>query len=103
MNESKDELVNSIRLNGVLTPIIVRKLIDGQYEIVSGHRRVTAGKMANIHNFPAIVKELSDDEAAILLVDSNLQRENILPSEKAFAYKLKLDVMKLDVMKRQGI
>ena len=97
-DKSMEELITSIKENGILSPIIVRKLDNEQFEIISGHRRVAAGKIAKIHKFPAQVMELNDDEAAILLVDSNLQRENILPSEKAFAYKLKLDVMK-----RQGM
>ena len=97
-DQSMEELIASIKENGILTPIIVRKINDEQFEIISGHRRVAAGKAAKIHKFPAQVVELNDDEAAILLVDSNLQRENILPSEKAFAYKLKLDAMK-----RQGM
>ena len=91
-----EELIASIKENGILTPIIVRRINDEQFEIISGHRRVAAGKAAKIHKFPAQVVELNDDEAAILLVDSNLQRENILPSEKAFAYKL-------DAMKRKGM
>ena len=96
-DESMDELAASIKEYGILSPIIVRKTKNGLFEIISGHRRVEAGKKARVHKFPAIVKNLNDDEAVILLVDSNLQRENILPSEKAFAYKLKLDAMK-----RQG-
>lgn len=95
--KSMEELIESIKENGILTPIIVRRLDNEQFEIISGHRRVAAGKVAKIHKFPAQIMELNDDETAILLVDSNLQRENILPSEKAFAYKLKLDAMK-----RQG-
>ena len=96
-DKSMEELIESIKENGILSPIIVRRLDNEQFEIISGHRRVAAGKVAKIHKFPAQIMELNDDEAAILLVDSNLQRENILPSEKAFAYKLKLDAMK-----RQG-
>ncbi len=96
-DKSMEELIESIKENGILTPIIVRRLDNEQFEIISGHRRVAAEKVAKIHKFPAQIMELNDDEAAILLVDSNLQRENILPSEKAFAYKLKLDAMK-----RQG-
>lgn len=96
-DKSMEELIESIKENGILTPIIVRRLDNEQFEIISGHRRVAAGKVAKIHKFPAQIMELNDDEAAILLVDSNLQRENILPSEKAFAHKLKLDAMK-----RQG-
>lgn len=93
-DDSMEELIKSIRENGILTPIIVRKLKNDMYQIISGHRRVEAGRKARIHKFPAIIKNLNDDEAIILLVDSNLQRENILPSEKAYAYKLKLDAMK---------
>ena len=97
MDKSMDELIVSIKENGVLSPIVVRKLCDNKYEIISGHRRVAAGRIAKIHKFPAIIKELNDDEAVILLVYSNLHREKILPSEKAFAYK-----MKLEAMKKQG-
>jgi len=88
------ELVESIKNVGVLVPIIVRSLQDGKYEIVSGHRRKRACEIAGIGAIPAIVKELNDTEAAIMLVDSNLQRENILPSERAYAYRLKLEALK---------
>ena len=88
------ELVESIKNVGVLVPIIVRLLQDGKYEIVSGHRRKRACEIAGIGAIPAIVKELNDTEAAIMLVDSNLQRENILPSERAYAYRLKLEALK---------
>lgn len=94
MDESMQELVESIQQNGVLTPVIARPHKDGGYEILSGHRRVTACKLAGIEEIPVVVKDLDDDTATILLVDSNLQRENILPSEKAFAYQLKLEAMK---------
>lgn len=97
LDESMDELVDSIKQSGVLSPIIVRPHKDGGYEILSGHRRVKACEIAGIDKVPAAVKNLDDDTATILLVDSNLQRENILPSEKAFAYRLKLEAMK-----RQG-
>ena len=98
LDESMDELVESIQQNGVLSPIIARPHKDGGYEILSGHRRTKACEIAGItDNIPVIIKSLDDDEAAILLVDSNLQRENILPSKKAYAYRLKLDAMK-----RQG-
>lgn len=97
MDESMEELIESIRENGVVSPLIARPKGYGEYEILSGHRRAKACEIAGIKRVPVIVKALDDDTAAILLVDSNLQRENILPSEKAFAYKLKLDAMK-----RQG-
>lgn len=94
IDESMDELVESIKGNGVVSPIIARPHKDGGYEILSGHRRVAACKIAGKESVPVIVKNLDDDMAAILLVDSNLQRENILPSERAYAYKLKLEAMK---------
>lgn len=94
LDESMDELVDSIKQSGVLSPIIVRPHKDGGYEILSGHRRVKACEIAGIDKVPAVVKDLDDDTATILLVDSNLQRENILPSEKAFAYQMKLEAMK---------
>lgn len=96
MDTSMDELKNSIRNSGVLSPIIVRpyKEAKGKYEILSGHRRVKASKMIGLTEIPAVVKELDDSEAQILLVDSNLHRETLLPSEKAFAYKMKLEAMK---------
>lgn len=92
-DDSMYELVESIKIVGVLVPIIVRKQ-NGRYEIISGHRRKRACVIAGIDTIPATVMELDDDEAALMLVDSNLQRENLLPSEKAYAYKLKLDVIK---------
>ncbi len=88
-----DSLVESIKENGVLSPILVRKMDDGNYEIISGHRRKRACELAGINKIPAIIKELDDDEAVILMVDSNIQREEILPSEKAYAYKMKMDAM----------
>ncbi len=94
LDESMDELVDSIKENGILSPVIVRSHKDGGYEILSGHRRVKACEIAGIDEVPVIIKELDDDTAAILLVDSNLQREHILPSEKAFAYQMKLDAMR---------
>lgn len=97
LDESMDELVASIKESGILSPIIARPHKDGGYEILSGHRRAKACEIAGIKNVPVIVKNLDDDTAAILLVDSNLQREHILPSEKAYAYRLKLEAMK-----RQG-
>ena len=94
LDGSMDELCESIAQNGVLSPIIARPYSEGGYEILSGHRRVKACELLRIEEVPVVVKDLDDDTAAILLVDSNLQRENILPSEKAFAYKLKLEAMK---------
>ena len=93
LDSSMDELCESIAQNGVLSPIIARPHPEGGYEILSGHRRIKACELLRIEEVPVVVKELDDDTAAILLVDSNLQRENILPSEKAFAYKLKLEAM----------
>ena len=97
LDESMDELVDSIKQSGVLTPVIARPHKDGGYEILSGHRRVKACELAGMTGIPVVVKNLDDDTATILLVDSNLQREHILPSEKAFAYQVKLEAMK-----RQG-
>ena len=94
LDSSMDELCESIAQNGVLSPIIARPHPGGGYEILSGHRRVKACELLRIEEVPVVVKNLDDDTAAILLVDSNLQRENILPSEKAFAYKLKLEAKK---------
>ena len=91
-----DELVASIRVHGVLSPLLARSKGES-YELVSGHRRRLAAQKLGLPTVPVLVREMSDDEAVILMVDSNLQRENLLPSEKAFAYK-----MKLEAMKRQG-
>ena len=91
------ETVESIKERGVLVPVLVRPKNDGNFEIVSGHRRHHASQLAGLTEIPAIVREMDDDTAILLMVDSNLQREELLPSEKAFAYK-----MKLDAMKRQG-
>ena len=97
-DEKMSELVESIKKNGVLTPGIVRADIDGGYELISGHRRKRACEFAELKEMPVIVKHLDDDEAIIAMVESNSQREEILPSEKAFAYK-----MKLEAMSHQGI
>ena len=94
LDEDMDALVESIKQCGVLTPVIARLHKDGGYEILSGHRRVKACELAGITDVPVVVKNLDDDTATILLVDSNLQREHILPSEKAFAYQMKLEAMK---------
>ena len=90
----KEELTESVKENGLLQPIIVRSFSAGTYEIISGHRRVEACKELGIQIVPAIVREMSKDEAVIAMVDSNLQREHLLPSEKAFAYKMKLEATK---------
>ncbi len=97
MDEEMEQLVESVRERGVLSPVLVRPMPDGSYQMVSGHRRKLASELAELPTVPCIVRELTDDEAIIIMVDSNLQRERVLPSEKAFAYK-----MKLDAMKRQG-
>ena len=89
-----EELTESVKENGLLQPIIVRSFSAGTFEIISGHRRVEACKELGIHTVPAIVRDMTKDEAIIAMVDSNLQREHLLPSEKAFAYKMKLEAMK---------
>ncbi len=93
-NEEMEQMKESIADNGVLIPALVRPKPDGRYEMISGHRRKFASQLALKETMPCIVRELSDDEAIIIMVDSNMQREEILPSEKAFAYKKKLDAMK---------
>ena len=93
-DEKMDELVDSIKANGILTPVIVRPDDEGTYEMISGHRRLHAAERAGLTKIPAIVKEMTNDDAIIYMVDSNVQREEILPSEKAFAYKMKLDAVK---------
>lgn len=97
MDEEMEQMVESVKERGVLSPVLVRPMPDGGYQMVSGHRRKLASELAELPTVPCIVRELTDDEAIIIMVDSNLQRERVLPSEKAFAYK-----MKLDAMKRQG-
>lgn len=94
MDESMMELVESVKERGVLSPVLVRPMPDGGYQMVAGHRRKMAAELAELPTVPCIVRELTDDEATIIMVDSNLQREQVLPSEKAFAYKMKLDAMK---------
>lgn len=89
-----DDLVNSIRLNGVLTPVLVRPRDDGGYEMISGHRRMHAAERAGLTTIPAIIRELTDDDATIVMVEANSQREEILPSEKAFAYKMRMEAVK---------
>ena len=96
-DEAMAEMADSVKQYGVLVPALVRPKADGGYEMIAGHRRKCAATLAGITEMPCIVRNLTDDEATIIMVDSNLQRETILPSEKAFAYK-----MKLEAMKRQG-
>ena len=93
-DEKMDTLVESIRENGILNPVIVRPDQNGDYEMISGHRRLHAAGIVGLNKVPAIVNEMSDDEAIIKMVDANIQREEILPSEKAYAYKMKLEAMK---------
>lgn len=97
MDAAMQEMTESVKQYGVLVPALVRPKPEGGYEMVAGHRRKKAADLAGLAEIPCIVRQLTDDEATIIMVDSNLQREQILPSEKAFAYK-----MKLDAMKRQG-
>ena len=97
MDESMADMAESVKQYGVLVPALVREKSEGGYEMIAGHRRKMASELAEKREIPCIVRNLTDDEAIIIMVDSNLQREQILPSEKAFAYKLKLDAMK-----RQG-
>ncbi len=96
VNDDKEmeNMVETVKQGGIIMPLIVRQRADGNYEIISGHRRKRAGQLANLKEIPCIIRELSDDEAIIEMVDSNLQRERILPSEKAFAYKMKLEAQK---------
>ena len=93
-DESMQRTVESVEQYGVLSPLIARPRPEGGYEIISGHRRQYAAKLAGLETLPVIVRQMSDDAAVILMVDSNLQREHILPSERAFAYKMKLDAIK---------
>ena len=97
-NEEMERMIESIRKVGTITPALARPLPDGGYELISGHRRLAACQVLEIETMPVIVREMSDDEAVIAMVDANLQREKILPSEKAFAYK-----MKLEAIKHQGV
>lgn len=93
-DEAMMEMMKSVQLHGVLVPGLVRQLVDGSYQMVSGHRRKLASRLAGLDTLPCIVRDLTDDEAVIIMVDSNLQRDRVLPSEKAFAYKMKLDAMR---------
>ena len=92
------ELVDSIKANGVLSPVLIRPCGNDLYEMISGHRRLHAAKLAGLTSIPSIIREMTDDEATIAMVDANIQREELLPSEKAWAYK-----MKMDAMRRQGL
>lgn len=96
-DEKMQDLIESVKLSGVLTPVLLRVDSNDEYEMISGHRRLHAAKMAGLTTIPAIVRKLSDDDVVIAMVDANIQREELLPSEKAFAYR-----MKLEAMKRQG-
>ncbi len=91
-DERMGELVSPIRERGILSPILVRKK-DNFYEVISGHRRKRAAEIIGLEKVPVIIKELTDDDATIIMVDSNIQREEILPSEKAFAFKMKMDAI----------
>ena len=93
-NEEMERMIESIRNVGAITPALARPMTDGGYELISGHRRLAACQVLGIETMPVIVREMSDDEAVIAMVDANLQRETILPSEKAFAYKMKLEAIK---------
>lgn len=97
-DEAMMELVESIKTNGILSPAIARRRPEGGFELISGHRRKHAAKLAGLEKMPVFVKEMTDDEAVIVMVDSNIQREEILPSERAFAFK-----MKMEAMKHQGV
>lgn len=93
-DEEMDELVESIEKNGILVPVLVRPDVNNSYEMIAGHRRMHAAIRIGLKTIPAIVRDLDDDEAIIVMVDSNIQRKKLLPSEKAFAYKMKLEAMK---------
>ncbi|HAE44854.1 MAG TPA: chromosome partitioning protein ParB, partial [Lachnospiraceae bacterium] len=93
-DERMQDLVESIRVNGILSPTLVRPLGHDTYEMVSGHRRMHAAMLLGMDRIPAIIREMTDDEAVVKMVDANIQREELLPSEKAFAYKMKLEAMK---------
>lgn len=93
VDDAMNEMADSIKKHGVLTPAVVRKKEDGRYELISGHRRKKACEIVGIYYLPAVVREMDRDESIIFMVDSNLQREKLLPSEKAFSYKMRLDAM----------
>src|SRR5699024_6001390 len=107
-NEDMEKMRDSIKENKVLVPALVRPKPNGRYEMISGHRRKRASELANKDTLPCIVRELTDDEATVIMVDSNIQREEILPSEKAFAYKMKLEALshqgkRNDLTSRQAV
>ena len=93
-DEKMDELVDSVIKQGVISPVLVRSMGNGTYEMISGHRRMHAAKRAKLKTIPAIVMDLTDDESTIIMVDANLQREEVLPSERAFSFKMKMDAMR---------
>lgn len=93
-DEKMQDLVDSVKMNGVLTPVLIRPDGEDNYEMISGHRRMHAAILAGLDTIPAIVREMTDDDAVIAMVDANIQREELLPSEKAFAYRMKLEAMK---------
>lgn len=95
--EPDEKLIESVREYGILSPLLARKKAESEYEIISGHRRKAAAEQIGLDKLPVLVRDLMDEEAIILMVDSNIQRENLLPSKKAFAYR-----MKLEAIKRQG-
>ena len=94
MDEEMVQMVESVKERGILSPVLVRPMPDGSHQMVSGHRRKRAAELAGLPTLPCVIRELTDDEAIIVMVDSNLQREQVLPSEKAFAYQMKLEAMK---------
>lgn len=93
-DEKMEDLVESIRTNGILSPVLIRPIGNDVYEMVSGHRRMHAAILLGMDRIPAIIREMTDDEAIVKMVDANIQREELLPSEKAFAYKMKMDAMR---------
>ena len=93
-DDKMQDLIESIRINGILSPVLIRPVGNDRYEMVSGHRRMHAAQMLGLERVPAIIREMTDDEATVKMVDSNIQREELLPSEKAFAYKMKMEAMR---------
>ena len=96
-DDKMQDLIESIRINGILSPVLIRPVGNDRYEMVSGHRRMHAAQMLGLERVPAIIREMTDDEATVKMVDSNIQREELLPSEKAFAYKMKMEAMRRSV------
>ena len=93
-DEKMSDLIQSVKENGILVPVMVRPDVDGSYEMISGHRRMHAARLAGLETIPALIRDMSDDEATIAMVDANLQREEILPSERAYSLKMKMDAMR---------